>query len=122
MRLRCAHPLSGAALAPGPNRPVTAEAARAILPLVADCRIPELRLLAFRIAADLDDRAVRKEIGALMVKLAGSDDPGAARFALRRIPRLPPEARADVVGAALKHRDETVRRLAELSRGAVEGE
>ena len=109
-------PYAYAALTPNPSREPTTETARAMLSLLRESPVPELRLLAFRMAADRKDPETDRLVVSILVDLAGSPDVAVARFALRRAPQLGGEARAAVIEAARKHPDADVRRLATLSQ------
>lgn len=108
-------PYAYAALTPSDERKLTPEVAGEVLLLLEECKIPELRLLAFRLAAGLDDHDISGRLTGIIVRLASSPDAASARFALRRVPQLPPTHRLAVISAGLKHSDQEIRRLAKLS-------
>ena len=108
-------PFAFAALSPNEARRPNADVGRALLPLLSDGNIRELRLLAFRIAADTGDPELGREVTGTLSQMAASEDPASALFALRRLPRIPPAARRGIIDAASKHPDASVQRLARLS-------
>lgn len=108
-------PYAYAALTPHASRQLTPDVVTDVLPLLEKCELSVLRLLAFRLAAQVDDRDVNRRLVDTVVRLASSPESTSALFALRRASQLPAKGRLAVVTAALKHPDDDIRRLARLS-------
>ena len=111
-----------AALTPGPERKLTREVAASLLPLLQECQISELRLLALRLAAKVRDPELDRHLATSLATLAADADPNSARFALRTLASLKQEDRPPVVTAALKHPNQNIRRLAGLSSPLLSAE
>lgn len=111
-------PFALGALAANPERNLTNEGSAPILSLLRECKFPELRCLAYRLASGLNDPGINAELASIIAQLAADSDPASVRFALGMVTRLKPEERERVLAHALKHPDPDVRRLATLSLSA----
>jgi uncharacterized membrane protein len=104
-------PFGWVALCPTAQRKLTRETALALLPLVEKARRPEQRLQGYRLVASLNDAQLTRQLTALVVTLASSQDPVDVRFALDRTPELGAPDRATVLKAARAHPDPAIQRL-----------
>lgn len=112
-----------AALAPKPGKKVPPEVAKGLLPLMENCTVPELRLLAFNLIASAGDADTGNILAAVLNRLAASRAPADVRFTLRQLGRIPVADRAAIIKAALAHPDAQLRLLALASVNLVpEGE
>lgn len=89
-----------------------ADTAAAFAAAVGKCRVPELRLLAFNVAAATGDTACMTRLAEVLAGLAGGKDKADAVFAVRNAARLSAAGRQAVLAAAAQHPDPLVQRLA----------
>ena len=108
-------PFAFVALTPGPGRKPTREGLVSMLPLIKECRIPELRYLVLRLALDLGDAEINSRLSSMLAELTADPDPVTARFALRRVGVLKQKDRLPIIAAGVAHPDAGLRRLAKRS-------
>jgi uncharacterized membrane protein len=105
-------PYAYAALAPKPDQKPPIEVARSLVPLLEDCTVPELRVLAVNLIAAAGDANAGKILSATLNRLVARDSATDVKFALRQLGRIPASDRTSIVKAALAHPDPKIRRLA----------
>jgi hypothetical protein len=107
--------IANAALVETPVRKLTPEAVGALLPLLTDNELPELRRLVFRQSLTRNNGKLPDEARGVVRSLAASTNAVSAFFALQVAPQLDPKDRVQVISAATQHADPEIRRLAGLS-------
>ena len=108
-------PYGSAALAPKPGQAVPPEVAQSLLPLLENCTVPELRLLAYNLIASAGNPATSQLLATAMKHLAASQNPADVKFVLRQLGRFPAADRGAILKATLANPDPKLRLLARAS-------
>ena len=112
-------PYGYAALAPKPGQNTPPEMAAGLLPLLENCTVPELRLLAYNLIAAAGTADTRQLLATAMNHLAVSQNPVDVKFVLRQLGRIPAAERGAILKAALANPDSKLRLLALASMKLV---
>src|SRR5262249_48201663 len=112
-------PFAFAALAARPGRKLDDAALKGALSLVEKSTVPQLRLLGMRMLQTAEASGGPGAAGMLneaMVRLAASERPGDALFAVRQAANLDSKTRAVVLDGAAKQASAEIQRLVRLSQ------